>query len=84
MKSGMSITTGGTTISAMLSAKQDVRGRGQRMRAMRERGERGETAVETITAPSVRITLFLNQVRNFAAVQRLAEVAESESGQGRP
>src|SRR5579884_88982 len=62
MKSGMIITTGGTTISAVLSARNTSRPTNC-IRAIANAAS-AATAVQRTTEPAVRMTLFLNQSRN--------------------
>src|SRR5947209_1145414 len=79
MKSGITMTTGGTTISAVLSARNTSRPTNS-IRAIAN-AARAAKAVQSTTEPSVRMTLFLNQSRNvdpWIACEKLW----SESGHG--
>ena len=81
MNSGISITTGGTTISATLADSSSSRPR-KRMLAIANAAS-AATIVEAITAPAVRITEFLNQVRN-SPPSSASEKLPNVSGEGRP
>ena len=75
VKSGISMTTGGTIMSAMLSRQQQVCPR-KRMRAIAN-AQSAAASVDTITEPTVRIARVLEPDEEVAAVERLAEVART-------
>src|SRR3954454_9815989 len=73
MKSGITITTGGTTISAVLSARNTSRPMNS-IRATAYAASAAKT-VQRTTEPAVRMTLFLNQSRKVepcTACEKLA------------
>src|SRR4026208_153922 len=81
MKSGINMTTGGTTINAVLTAKNTSRP-SQRIRAI-EKAASAAAAVDITTDPNVRIALFLNQVRKVPPCTASPKF-ENDSGHGSP
>jgi hypothetical protein len=80
-KRGMSMTTGGTTIRATLTARSASRPR-KRMRAMANAAN-AATIVERTTELSVKIALLPNQTKNFPPRRASSKLPQAR-GQGRP
>src|SRR4051794_219511 len=79
MNSGITITTGGTTISAVLSARNTSRPTNS-IRAIAYAASAAQI-VQSTTDPAVRMTLFLNQSRNVEP-WIACEKFPSDSGHG--
>ena len=79
MNSGISITTGGTTISAVLRLSRTSRPK-KRMRAIAYAASAAQPVLITHD-PTARMTLFLNQVRNDPPRVALPKLS-SEIGHG--
>ena len=74
--SGISITTGGTTISATFTVRSRLRPR-KLMRAIANAAS-AASSVDSATELVVRMALFANQLDELAAAERLLEVPPRE------